>query len=232
MAVFGLAACVAGVLIRRYRNKALALVLERRFPELNDRLVTVVEFEGTPLAPNAPLTPCMLDRTVDDVVRASSRMEISDVFNTRPLRQFTGLAAALMVAIGAFAFVTLGGVDWLNSIGLLGSERQVRERIEGYWDARVEGDPAKISEFEHPDQKAAFNPGMLVTESYEILKLEVDGDNAVAEVALVTYIKHPLLLSCRDYRAVVEGLRFAPSNGEKRKQRWDRTCRYNARNRR
>ena len=53
---FGLVAWVALRLLRSLRAKALALVLERRFPELDDRLITAVEAadgrppEGSPVS--------------------------------------------------------------------------------------------------------------------------------------------------------------------------------------
>ena len=89
------------------------------------------------------------------------------------------IGVGLVVAIGLGAFYSLGGMSWLDAQGFRGQDRLVRARVEGYWQARVDGDVDKIASYAHPDQSGAFDPGILVTESYEIRSLEVDGDNAV-----------------------------------------------------
>ena len=57
---------------RSFRPKSLALVLEKRFPELNDRLVTAVE-SASQSESHTPLTSAMLERTLLDAVAALSR---------------------------------------------------------------------------------------------------------------------------------------------------------------
>jgi len=103
------------------------------------------------------------------------------------------IGIVLLLVVGGFAFVSLGGIKWLDSMGFRGQERVLRSRVEGYWEARLKGNAQEVAQFQHPDQREVFDPGMLVTESYEIVDLRVDGDTAVANVDLVTYIKHPLL---------------------------------------
>lgn len=102
-----------------------------------------------------------------------------------------GLVVAI-VAIGA-VFALPHGVDWLTSTGLLGEERLVRSRIEMFWDARLKRDLATMSELQHPDQPLVADPGMLVTEDYEIQSIEIDGDHAVATVAMHARLSHPRL---------------------------------------
>ena len=86
-------------LFRGFRAKALALVLERRFPELDDRLVTAVEaaegFEET----QTPISAAMLQRTLIDVAEATKRLELSSVFDSQPLRRASIVAVGLVASI-------------------------------------------------------------------------------------------------------------------------------------
>lgn len=88
---------------RRFRARGLALVLERRFPELDDRLITAVEMTDTLEAAETPLERLMLERTLRDVVEVSRQLDVTDVFQKRPLRRSVVLAVALVVSIGGLA---------------------------------------------------------------------------------------------------------------------------------
>lgn len=101
-----------------------------------------------------------------------------------------GLVVSLTV--GGLAVAALGGMSWLDDLGLRGPERQVRSRMLGYWEARLKADMQGMGEFIHPAQTTLPNPGMLVTEAYEIQDLAVDGDAAVATVKLRSRLKHSL----------------------------------------
>lgn len=85
-------------LMKKMRRKALALVLERRFPELNDRLATAIELHDTEESQNA-LTRAMLDRTVKEVAQGSQQLPLEDVFDKRPLRRAFFFAFALTISI-------------------------------------------------------------------------------------------------------------------------------------
>ena len=68
-------------LMVQLKRKALALLLERRFPQLNDRLITVVETaEETESAvaknERAPLSQTMLDRTIHEACRLMESLRI------------------------------------------------------------------------------------------------------------------------------------------------------------
>lgn len=91
-------------LMTKMRKKALALVLERRFPELNDRLATAIELHESNEPQNA-LTRAMLERTVKDVARGSSQLPLEDVFDKRPLRRAFLGALILSVSILILAVV-------------------------------------------------------------------------------------------------------------------------------
>ncbi|QDV18033.1 hypothetical protein Pan153_26890 [Gimesia panareensis] len=85
-------------LMKKMRRKALALVLERRFPELNDRLATAIELHDTHEPQNA-LTRAMLERTVHEVAEGSRQLPLEDVFDKRPLRRAFFCALALCISI-------------------------------------------------------------------------------------------------------------------------------------
>ncbi len=89
--------------LRRFRARGLALVLERRFPELDDRLITAVEIAEIDQGEYTPLGRAMINRTLRDVVEASRQIEVGDVFQKRPLRRAVALAVGLLVSIGGLA---------------------------------------------------------------------------------------------------------------------------------
>ncbi|MBI3866633.1 MAG: hypothetical protein HY290_32525 [Planctomycetia bacterium] len=88
-------------LARSFRARALALVLERRFPQLNDRLITAVELAESRTPPTG-LTAAMLARAADEASELSRKLELREVFNLRPLARAIGLAALLLVSVAGF----------------------------------------------------------------------------------------------------------------------------------
>src|SRR4051812_2078895 len=70
---------------RHFRQRALALILERRFPELNDRLITAIELGGEPSSNRPVLTEALLRRTIEEVREASTHLDLTSVFDKRPL---------------------------------------------------------------------------------------------------------------------------------------------------
>lgn len=121
---------VPWVLLRWFRNftsRALALVLERRFPSLNDRLITTIELAETPAA-NHLLTTSMLRRTADEAATLSRELRLSEVFNVRPLLRSTLAAGCLFASILVFGVAngdTLG--TWFRRNLLLADEFWPRE---------------------------------------------------------------------------------------------------------
>jgi len=116
-------------LTRRLRARALALVLEKRFPELNDRLILAVETaERLGGEPRGPLEEAMLARAVDDVAVAADRLDVADVFDRRPLRRATIAAAVLLVPALVLAAVRPGVAGrWWDAYGRLAETYHPRE---------------------------------------------------------------------------------------------------------
>ncbi len=83
---------------RRIHDRDLALLLERRFPEFQDRLITAVESaQGLPVS--GPLTSHMIVRTVSDAGQLSRGTQSNDVFDHAPLKQRGCLAGILILSV-------------------------------------------------------------------------------------------------------------------------------------
>lgn len=88
--------------LRSFRARALALVLERRFPELDDRLVTAVELAESSRIERSGLAGAMLERTVAEAAQTLARLDLREVFDPRPLRRAVLAAAVLLTSILGF----------------------------------------------------------------------------------------------------------------------------------
>lgn len=115
-------------LLRSYRTKALALVLERRFPELDDRLVTAVELAEAGLADQGKLAVAMAGRTIDDAVKATRQLDLTSVFDRQPLQRAIIAAAVAIASIGGLAVASNSTLQtWKNSFVDLNAEYWRRE---------------------------------------------------------------------------------------------------------
>jgi hypothetical protein len=66
-----------------------------------------------------------------------------------------------------------------------------------------------MAPYVHPLQPTLVEPGLLVTEGYEIESLSVEGDTAVANMMIRSRIKHPLFSAKpREYRMPVRWVRY------------------------
>lgn len=119
-------------LLRSYRTKALALVLERRFPELDDRLVTAVELAESGSIDQGNLAVAMAGRTIDEAVQATRQLDLASVFDRQPLQRAIIAAAVAIASIGGLAvasnstlrtwkdsFVDLDAEYWRRETGLM-----------------------------------------------------------------------------------------------------------------
>jgi hypothetical protein len=114
----------------RFRARALALVLERRFPELGTRLITAVELATARSAHESPLTSAMIERTIDEAARMSSTLPLESVFDRAPLRR---------ALIGAALFVgSVGGLFLVNPAAMSRWARAFVARDAVYWPRETE----------------------------------------------------------------------------------------------
>lgn len=156
--IAGLAAITLSLIVfrvfRSFRAQPLALLLERRFPELNDRLVTAVEAREHPEA-RTELTSAMLERTLADALTTLKQVDLNLVFDRTPLQRVSTAAGVLLVSLVAFAGLCPNAFARWRA-GYLGLE-------EVYWPREVElvatvlaqpGDRAKPfatdREYKHP----------------------------------------------------------------------------------
>lgn len=91
-------------LIRPLEPRSLALLLERKFPELSERLITAVELGHQPLERNA-VSNAMLQQTLRDLSLQIHSLDISPVFDIRPLRRGLLISCVLLISVIGFGVV-------------------------------------------------------------------------------------------------------------------------------
>lgn len=123
---FLIATWVVGRYFRGFGKRALALVLERRFPQLDDRLITAIDLSGSPRAGDSPVSTALMQRTIADAAQTLRNLDLRKVFDPRPLRQMLTAAGVLVASVIGFGAVDSGGFHrWFNAF-ILGRE--------GYWE--------------------------------------------------------------------------------------------------
>jgi len=95
------------------------------------------------------------------------------------------LATAAIAGLCAAGTVLLRS-EWIPGRG---PESVVRKRAEGYWNARVAGDPKLMAPYSHPFQAAIQENTLLVTDAFEITKVQVDGDKATVGIKAKYHLK-------------------------------------------
>lgn len=117
-------------LLKNMRTKALALVLERRFPELDDRLITAVEAADSMTGQETVFTTTLLNRTIADVTEATRRIEVADVFAKRPLRNAMLMAVVFIASIVGFGMLNQQAMGyWYKAFFGLEEEYWDRETL-------------------------------------------------------------------------------------------------------
>lgn len=103
-------------LMKNIRSKALALVLERRFPELNDRLITAVEVAESKTGRESAVTISMLERTIADVAIVTQKLDVGEVFNKTPVRRAVTMAIVMLSSILIFSVANAEAFQrWANA---------------------------------------------------------------------------------------------------------------------
>ena len=98
---------VFGRLFRDFRDSSLALVLERRFPELlGDRLITAVELADLQKAEAQGYSPAMIQETVHEAAERVEQVPVGKAFRWGRLVRRGFLALALTVGL----YVLAGGL--------------------------------------------------------------------------------------------------------------------------
>ena len=91
-------------LIRRLRDNDIALLLERKFPQFQDRLITSVE-SSAGYQNDGPLVNSMLHRSIVEADAIASGVNATDLFDTNALRRLAWSAAILTMSIVVYAIM-------------------------------------------------------------------------------------------------------------------------------
>jgi len=149
-------------------DPSLALLLERRFPHFQDRLLTAVELAARQLA-SEEAHPALVARTTIEAEAAAMHLDLRQVFNPWPLRRSVALALAAAVSIAAFAVLSA------PAMGIWG--RRVLLMSDELWPRRTR---LVVPGFEHGPRKVARGSDVDIT-------VLADTSGEVPEVVEVRY---------------------------------------------
>lgn len=120
-------AVVLARLIFKFRPSALALVLERRYPDLlGDRLITAVELADPQLARQYGYSQPMVDQTIEEAIERVAKIPLKGVFNLKRLVRFGWAILALTIGMFLAGFVVYG-LYWIISTYLMTDELLIDE---------------------------------------------------------------------------------------------------------
>ena len=127
-------------LLVRLAPPSLALLIEKYFPQFDEALLTVVEVPAnTPQ--QGPLGQSMLQQTLQSASHQTADVQLSRVFNFRPLARSTGLALAAILSVALFALLARDACALWTSRWLLVSDdpwpRRAHIELLGFRDGRL-----------------------------------------------------------------------------------------------
>ena len=138
--------------IREFNDRALALVLERRFhKELGDRLITAIELADPALAKKYDFSQAMVEKTILEAVDVLKKLPVASVFNWRRLYGLwflVGLSTVGLVLVNMVLFcvgsifaqetaMSPYGFAWrFYDVGSIWTERNVL-MMNTYWPRRA-----------------------------------------------------------------------------------------------
>lgn len=117
----GLAALVLVKIVRRlmveFRPSALALVLERRFPDLlGDRLITAVELADADRAQQQGYSRALVEKTVHDAALRVAQAPVESVFDWRRLRRLGWWLIGLTLGLTVLVVAASAAFGWSKSL--------------------------------------------------------------------------------------------------------------------
>ncbi|WP_437192187.1 hypothetical protein [Planctomicrobium sp. SH527] len=112
--IVGVALTWIGVrFFRKLDPSSLALALERKFPELNDRLITAVQMAERP---GSGVQNSMVQRTTDEAVEKLSALELTRTLNPVPLKRMLVAAGVLLASVLGLGLANAQGMErWYNA---------------------------------------------------------------------------------------------------------------------
>ncbi len=110
-----LAARVVFPIFRRLRDSDIALLVERRFPQFQDRLITSVE-SSKAIADDGPLVKPMLERSAREAESMASNVAADDVFDASNLKRLGLMSGGLILSVAVFGIASPQGLTrWWNA---------------------------------------------------------------------------------------------------------------------
>ena len=110
-----LVARVVFPLFRRLRDLDIALLVERRFPQFQDRLITSVE-SSKGIADDGPLVKPMLERTAREAESMASNVAVDEVFDASNLKRLGLMSGGLMLSVAVFGIASPQSLTrWWNA---------------------------------------------------------------------------------------------------------------------
>jgi hypothetical protein len=101
-------------LFRTFSDPAVAIVLERRFPEeLGDRLITAVEMSDPQQAAQYGYSPAMVRATIHEAAERVDRVPVNEVFDWARLKKwwvFVGLLTVVLFLLTGLGFCTANAI--------------------------------------------------------------------------------------------------------------------------
>lgn len=160
----------------RLADRSMALLLERRFPSLDDSLLTVVELADHE-DPEREFNPEMIAETERVALAGAQHVRLGAVFNTRPLLRRIGFAVLLLASVIGFGVAARDAFGlWVRRSLLLSNElwpRKTRLMVD-----RFDDQPSlKVARGSDVDLsvKADAAPGRLVPDVVEVRYSSADG---------------------------------------------------------
>ncbi len=102
-------------MLRPLEPKSLALLLERKFPDLSERLITAVELDGQQLERSAE-SNAMLQQTLRELGQQIGTLDVAPVFDFRPLRRGLLIAGVMLASIIGFGVVNAQAMSrWISA---------------------------------------------------------------------------------------------------------------------
>lgn len=157
-------------------DRSLALLVERRFPDLRESLLTTVELSESPRHAS-PYNREMLAHTYEEAERGTRSLDLGRILDPRPLARTLGIATLVAASVAAFAFAATPALGvWARRTFLLSAElwpRYTRLVVTGFGaDGRL-----KIARGSDVDLlvQADAGPGRIVPEAVEVRYLTEDG---------------------------------------------------------
>ncbi|TWT32137.1 hypothetical protein [Blastopirellula retiformator] len=119
-------------LLARLSDTSMAILIERRYPEFRESLLTTIESPVEEELTEAAFREGMIRRSLSQAVESSRQVKLNEIFNPWPLTRNAVLAVLLLISIGAFAIMSFDSFQiWGRRLYLLSDEAWPRlARIE------------------------------------------------------------------------------------------------------